>query len=435
MQLALYYANVTVGTPSQNLRLHIDTGSSDMWVNTPNSQICQYRRGPCSSTGTYNANTSSTYKYVNSDFNVSYADGSGAAGDYATDNVGIGGTSLSGLQFGIGYDSATPEGILGIGYEDNESQNNRNGQQPYANMPQAMVNVGLIKTNAYSIWLDDLESSTGSILFGGVDTNKYTGSLQTLPVQKERGSYQHFIITLTGLTVSSNGQNTNLSSSSSSSSLPTPVILDTGSTISYLPDTLVQTIFQTLNVQYSSREGTGYTSCSLAQQTNVSLTFTFGGSVNIRVNISELVINPSNADTGSGSPYDSQDSLCIFGITSTGSNSAVLGDTFLRSAYVVFDLDNNEVGLAQTNFESSTGSTNVQEITAGDDGVPGASAVSDPVEASATQTGGSRVVGSGAATGSARSAGMRSAVVLGEAWSSGVWVLLASCWFVILVLV
>ena len=29
----LYFANVTMGTPSQSLRLHLDTGSSDLWVN------------------------------------------------------------------------------------------------------------------------------------------------------------------------------------------------------------------------------------------------------------------------------------------------------------------------------------------------------------------------------------------------------------------
>ena len=54
-----------------------------------------------------NPNTSSTYAYINSDFSLTYADGSGASGDYANDTIEIGGTTISGLQFGIGYNSTS----------------------------------------------------------------------------------------------------------------------------------------------------------------------------------------------------------------------------------------------------------------------------------------------------------------------------------------
>jgi hypothetical protein len=64
----------------------------------------------------------------------------------------------------------------------------------------------------------------------------------------------------------------------------------------------------------------------------------------------------------------------------------VLGDTFLRSAYVVYDLQNNQISLAQTDFNSTT--TNVVEITAS--GVPGASPVSSPVTTLAVSSGGAR---------------------------------------------
>ena len=325
---------------------------------------------------------------MNSDFNVSYEDGSGASGDYATDNVGIGRTMLEGLQFGIGYQSTTPEAVLGIGYVDNEAQQNLK-QQSYPNLPQAMVNGGLIQTNAYSIWLDDLEASTGSILFGGVDTNKYNGSLQTLPVQKQSNEFSHFVITLSGLDLNNNGKSSNLSSG-----LPAPVILDTGSSITYLPTNLAQDIFQALNVQYIQSQSAGYASCGLTNQ-NISIDFKFS-SITISVPISELVINPNQADDGDGNTFGSQQALCLFGITTAGDEVAVLGDTFLRSAYVVYDLDNNEVGLAQANFNSNT--TNISEISSGSSGIPQATAVDNPIQASATQTGGARIVGSATST-------------------------------------
>lgn len=349
-----------------------------MWVNTPNSRICTLRSRPCEDTGTYNANASSSYKYVSGQFNVTYVDGSGANGDYATDDVSIGGQTLKNLQFGIGYRSSTPEAILGIGYASNEGQVSRYGGKPYSNMPQAMVDAGLIQTNAYSIWLDDLDANTGVILFGGVDADKYSGSLKTLPIQEQNNQYRSFIVTLSGMALSQNGRSQSLSSS-----LPTPVVLDTGSSISYLPYALVQTIFSTLQIQRSASGRIGYTSCSLAQE-NITVDFKFSD-ITISVPMSELVIDPDKADDGTGQTYQGEDSLCLFGITAIGGTTAVLGDTFLRSAYVVFDLNNNEISLAQTNFSSTT--TRITEIRKGSSDVPGASEVSNPVEASPTQPG------------------------------------------------
>lgn len=379
---ALYVANVTIGTPSQNFRLHLDTGSSDMWVNTPDSQVCaSFRRGPCSASGVYNANSSSTSKYVSSNFNVSYVDGTGASGDYVTDNVGIGGKTLNALQFGVGYVSSSPEGILGIGYPSDEGLTNHGGKA-YSNLPVAMVSDGLIKSNAYSIWLDDLEANTGSIMFGGVDTGKYHGSLQGVPVQKEDGQIREFVITLSGVDVVNGGKSTSVASG-----LPAAVILDTGSSITYLPDSLAQEIFNAFNVQFDQNEGAGYANCNLITQ-NLSVTFNFS-SATITVPISELIINPANADEGNGQSFQSQDQLCLFGITSAQGNTAVLGDTFLRSAYIVFDLDNNEISLAQTNFNATT--TSVQEIGTGTNSVPGATDVANPVEVTLSTTGGGRL--------------------------------------------
>jgi hypothetical protein len=44
---------------------------------------------------------------VNNDFNITYADGSGASGEYASETVTIGSATLKELQFGIGYNSGS----------------------------------------------------------------------------------------------------------------------------------------------------------------------------------------------------------------------------------------------------------------------------------------------------------------------------------------
>jgi hypothetical protein len=58
------------------------------------------------------ANRSSTYRYLNSDFRITYADQSGASGDYVVDTITIAGNSLPGLQFGIGYRSTSGGMVL-----------------------------------------------------------------------------------------------------------------------------------------------------------------------------------------------------------------------------------------------------------------------------------------------------------------------------------
>lgn len=381
-QETLYFANVSVGTPPQSLRLHIDTGSSDMWTNAASSNLCSTRIEPCSISGTYDANSSSSYNFVSNDFNISYIDGSGALGDYVTDTLRIGRQELDAVQFGVGYQSSSPEGILGIGYPINEVQVNRNRKKAYDNVPVAMVNKGLIQSNAYSLWLDDLEASTGSIMFGGVDTDKFHGELQTLPIQKQFGQFREFVITLTGLAVSQNGQNRSIDTS-----LPVPVLLDSGSSLTYLPNDIVQNLYTAFRVQYSPQAGTGFVPCSLASSGDI-LSFTFT-SPRIDVPMHELVINPGPNSDGSQQTFNDGTSACIFGIGPADGSTAVLGDTFIRSAYVVYDLSNNEISLAQTNFKST--SSKVLEIGTGSDSVPSASLVPNPVEAQVSETGGARI--------------------------------------------
>jgi hypothetical protein len=97
--------------------------------------------------------------------------------------------------------------------------------------------------------------------------------------------------------------------------------------------------------------------------------------------------------------------ICLFGIAPAGSSSAVLGDTFIRSAYLVYDLSNNEISIAQTKF--NTTASNVVEITTGSSAVPDATAVASPVAASAGT--GSNNVASGLGTSTSKGAAQRTA--------------------------
>ncbi|KAI0180035.1 aspartic peptidase domain-containing protein [Hypoxylon sp. FL1284] len=365
-QETLYFVNATLGTPPQPVRLHLDTGSSDLWVNTADSELCSERSAPCAFAGTYTANSSSTYGYVGSWFNISYVDGSGASGDYVTDTITIGETKLSDFQFGVGYESTSEQGILGIGYSANEVQVGRAGMDAYDNLPMKMVSSGQISRNAYSLWLNDLDASTGSILFGGVDTAQYTGSLQTLPIQSNNGAFAEFLVTLTSLSLG----NKNIADNQALA-----VLFDSGSSLSYLPNSMVEDIYNEVQAQYDSSVGGAYVPCALADET-ATLDFDFSGA-KISVEMNELVLDLSSP--GQRGPTLNGKPACLFGISPAGSGTNVLGDTFLRSAYVVFDLGNNQISLAQTNF--NTTESRVTEIPSGSGAIPDATPVANAVEA------------------------------------------------------
>lgn len=74
----------------------------------------------------------------------------------------------------------------------------------------------------------------------------------------------------------------------------------------------------------------------------------------IRVGMDELVLSLTSSGEApqfNSGPYAGQDA-CEFGIQNI-TGTYLLGDTFLRSAYVVYDLINNEVGIAATDFNST----------------------------------------------------------------------------------
>jgi hypothetical protein len=280
---------------------------------------------------------------------------------------------LTQLQFGIGYTSSSAQAILGIGYELNEAQVGPSGKV-YNNLPAQLVAENKIQSNAYSLWLNDLDASTGSILFGGVDTDQYSGSLETLPVQTVGGEYAEFLITLTEVA---------LGSTVIASNQALAVLLDSGTSLTYLPDTMAEAIYQVVGAQYDSAQGAAYVPCSLSSN-STTLDFTFS-SPTISVTMDELVI-PFSTGSGGSVTFPDGTPACLFGIGLAGSGSSVLGDTFLRSAYVVYDLSNNEISIAQTKFNAT--SSNVVEIGTGAATVPNAALVSNAAVATAGAAGG-----------------------------------------------
>ncbi|RCI13998.1 putative aspartyl protease [Ophiocordyceps polyrhachis-furcata BCC 54312] len=374
-RIGLYTIDIGIGNPPQRISALIDTGSSDALINTNVSQLCEQSSRPCVPSGTYNANASSTSQYINSLFNISYVDGSGAAGDFVADDVRISGKQVRGVQIGVAYKSSSPQSVLGIGLSSNEAQaargGGRRGGDEYVNFPAKMADDGVIASNSYSLWLNDISAPDGSVLFGGVDSDRYVPPLVAMPMQKVDGKFSEFFITMTSISLNNDTLADNLSLA---------VLLDSGSTFSYLPNKVAQSVYSAVNARFNDQSGAAFVPCSLASS-DASLRFNFSSPASVTVPLRELVIDPTSL---SGRPVNFGDGVpaCYLGIMpsggSSGSSANVLGDTFLRSAYVVYDLQGKTIALANTRFNVTA--SNVQEIPP-DGKIPGAEDARDPVRA------------------------------------------------------
>ncbi|KAI5917263.1 aspartic peptidase domain-containing protein [Camillea tinctor] len=381
-----YYADVFVGTPPQPVSLVLDTGSSDVWVLDNNANICRSAKlqayfGYCIST--YNPSKSSTYSLVGDSFSIQYVDGSGATGDYIKDTFTVGGANITNLQMGLAENTNINSGLLGVGFPANVASDEK-----YPNIMALFEEQDLIATQAYSLYLDDLYAETGTILFGGLDTEKFIGELKVVPIlpDAETKNYTSFSVALSSLTMTAdNGTVTNFTQA------VIPAILDSGTTLSYLPTSMANQILAAFGaVDDTSSDGTGlvYVNCDyLSDNGNLTFDFQFGGSDGplIRVPIDELILDnvKGYVEIGLVVPDLPFNNVCSFGIQGS-SGLYLLGDTFLRSAYVVYDLSNRQIALAPANLNSTR--SNIVEITK-ESGIPDVTGVVSQVSAEQTATG------------------------------------------------
>lgn len=400
-----YFIKCDVGTPAQTLTLQLDTGSSDIWVPASSASVCESSKSSDGCTlGSFDSSSSSTFVVVGEDeFSIEYVDGSHSTGDYFTDVFAIGSSSVTNMTMGLGSDTDIPYGLVGVGYKTDEAivSDEESLSAAYDNLPIVMVSEGLINTNAYSLWLNDLDSSTGSLLFGGIDTAKYHGDLTRISIYKDSntGVFTSFIVALTSVEATSSSGADALTSTG----FPVAAVLDSGTTLSYLPQDLAEEIWTETGAVYNAEAGGALIPCSMASSGGY-FSFGFGGPSGAVINVTmdELVLDLStsgSAPTFASGKYAGQDA-CEFGIQNATTDPYLLGDTFLRSAYVVYDLVNNQIALAQTDFNATD--SNIVAFASSGAAIPSATVA--PSQAAVTATSAFTTPAYAAATGFSSSA-------------------------------
>ena len=195
----------------------------------------------------------------------------------------------------------------------------------------------------------------------------------------QSGNITSFTVAWTSLTVTDPSSGT---TTLTPDDFAAPAVLDSGTTLTGLPTDLYNQLAQFSGVVNDPNYG-ALVNCNISSYTG-TLNYGFGGSGGPTINVPfyELAV-PAVDQNGNPLTFEDGSSACTFGLFPIEDGQSILfGDTFLRSAYVVYDLDNQQIGLAPTVF--NTTKSNIQAIGASGGNVGGASSVVTGVTAKQT---------------------------------------------------
>jgi hypothetical protein len=301
-----YIGNVTIGTPGQSFRVVFDTGSANLWV--PGVSCNDYG---CQGKAKYNSKKSSTYQSNGESISIQYGTGS-MDGFLDADNVGIAGTTVAGQVFGEATDLADffngqpMDGILGLAYPAIAAD--------YVTpVFDTMISQKLVSQPIFGVFLDSNPGDRESAIdFGTIDSSKFSGSLQYEPVQ----SQDYWTVKLTEFSVNGN----DVSGCKNGGGSGCSAIVDTGTSLIIGPTEAVNNL--NINVDPG---------CSGIDQLPT---------ITIKMKKLTFKLPPKYYVI----KYEGQ---CAFGIQGAdGLPFWILGDTFIRAYYTLFDRGQNQIGFA-----------------------------------------------------------------------------------------
>ncbi|XP_072872909.1 pepsin A-2/A-3 [Chlorocebus sabaeus] len=320
-----YFGTIGIGTPAQDFTVIFDTGSSNLWVP---SVYCSSLA--CTNHNRFNPQDSSTYQSTSGTLSITYGTGS-MTGILGYDTVKcehhlgsptqVGGISDTNQIFGLSETEpgsflyyAPFDGILGLAYPSISSS----GATPVFDN---IWNQGLVSQDLFSVYLSADDQSGSVVIFGGIDSSYYTGSLNWVPVSVE-GYWQ---ISVDSITM--NGE-------AIACAEGCQAIVDTGTSLLTGPTSPIANIQSDIGASENS-DGEMVVSCS-AVSSLPDIVFTING-VQYPVPPSAYILQ-SQGSCISG--FEGMD------VPTESGELWILGDVFIRQYFTVFDRANNQVGLA-----------------------------------------------------------------------------------------
>ncbi|XP_060032272.1 pepsin A [Erinaceus europaeus] len=310
-----YFGTIGIGTPAQEFTVIFDTGSSNLWVPSV------YCSSPaCSNHHRFNPQQSSTFQATSQELSVAYGTGS-MTGILGYDTVQVAGIADTNQIFGLSETEpgsflyyAPFDGILGLAYPNIAAS----GATPVFDN---MWNQGLVSQDLFSVYLSGNDQSGSVVMFGGIDSSYFTGSLNWVPVTAQ-GYWQ---ITVDSITM--NGQPIACSSGCQA-------IVDTGTSLLSGPTNAIANIQSAIGASQDTY-GQMVVSCS-ALSSLPDIVFTING-IQYPLPPSAYILQTQQ---GCSSGFQGMN------LPTQSGELWILGDVFIRQYFAVFDRANNQVGLA-----------------------------------------------------------------------------------------
>ena len=352
----VYTVTLDIGTPPQPQKLLFCATCSmaDGFVIAKGSNITCMDVGPCIPYDgpTFDPEKSSTFK-PNGTEDVMIFGGAleqNVNGVYFQDTASIGGLELKNLSIGLAKETYCYPGFFSLGFAP--------VREGLTSILTSLKAVGSIASESYSVWLNGADQESGSLLIGGVDEAKYTGPMTFIPVNKDSLHAATYPFPFRGLTVNNGSKQIELLASHPSAS----VFFESLNFLNLMPYDVAHTIFDLVGAKRLANNTAlveWVVPCSVADSSE-TLNFTFGDdkiSTTVVTHIRDLVIPQKDTRLTPGvdiKVLDDEDGtpLCPFQIYPSSASSPddsqfALGAVFMRSAYLVYDFENLQMGIAQ----------------------------------------------------------------------------------------
>ncbi|CEJ91210.1 hypothetical protein VHEMI06938 [[Torrubiella] hemipterigena] len=313
----LYLTEVSIGNPPQKLNLDFDTGSSDLWVFSTDTGS-SYTGGQT----LYKPKSSSSSSLINGEsWAIHYGDGSQCSGVIYSDDVTIGGLTVKGqavesaqkVSSQFTKDSQS-SGLLGLAYSKGNTAKPTQQKTWFDNISSKL------DKNLFTVRLR--HGAEGSFNFGYIDSAQYTGDISYAAAYTD--DLGHRLFNSDGYAVG-NGETKSASMSATA---------DTGTSLLIIPDEIADDYWS--NVQSANKVQTQGGNLWVFNCSDSLPDFSFN------VGSGKAVVPGDNMN------YAAQgDGTCVGGISShPGLDITIVGDVAMKSALVIYDDANNQLGWA-----------------------------------------------------------------------------------------
>ncbi|KAJ3497995.1 hypothetical protein NLG97_g1473 [Lecanicillium saksenae] len=342
-----YFIQVGIGSKGTKLYMLVDTGAGSSWV-----MGTDCTSEACAKHDSFGSGQSDTLSVSDKDFSVAYGSGK-VKGKLATDTISVAGMSFK-YKFGLASTTSDEfkdfafDGILGLSMGSGASDNFLN----------TLASSGAVKSTVFGVALSRAADggTSGEIKFGGINPAKHTGDIKYSPVASTSGDWA---INLDDM--SYNGKKSGAGGKLA--------YIDTGTTYIFGPASLTDKIHNVIDG--AKKDGQYY---EVPCDSSKPITLTFSG-VDYQIAAKDWVA-PKNGDGKCFSNIYAQEVV---------KDSWLMGATFLKNVYAVFDKDGKRIGFAPAAGSSGSSSSSSSAT-------PSSSSGSSRPSTFSTQTSGSASV-------------------------------------------